>query len=157
MTALPSPASVAVSQAEENFDQLCADFLASQDYAEDSDGVSREREIQSDALQSFAHFLFRGLPGHMERLAGLARTIPIESEETPKAQRQALLVLQSSLGPATETGLFDQMWDVTHPDVINKFCDAVQDMVMWTEPTAVALRLEKEIFGNAAPDPDLPA
>ena len=137
------------AQAETAFQQLCEEFLGGKNHAPNSNAQNfRDHELQGEVLQRFGQFLFRGRTDQTERLAELLRLLPADRSETPEAQRKALKVLNDSVGVATDTGLFDAMWDVTHPDVINKFCDAVEGMVKWTDPAANT---------SATPDNSAPA
>jgi len=43
-------------------------------------------------------------------------------------QRRVLLHLRLALEKAADSGLLDAMWLVTHPDVVNSFCNAVAAM-----------------------------
>ena len=56
-------------------------------------------------------------------------------------QKRALKQLQLAVTAATDNGLFDEMAAaVSHPDVINKFCDDLDEMQKWSEqPRPVGL------------------
>lgn len=62
--------------AEAALRKLFEEFLEGEEFEEDENGHSRDRELQSDALQSFGYFLLRSDPENTERFADLLRLLP---------------------------------------------------------------------------------
>lgn len=70
-----------------------------------------------------------GVPSHFADLAGPSE-IPVRDPvplSADAAKTLATVQLQRALAAATEAGLFDEMAANLHPDIINRFCDAVSD------------------------------
>lgn len=69
---------------------------------------------------------------------GLQIQTQFDGSGEDKTMDAALVQLNSALVVATETGLFDKMVDISHPDIINRFCDAVAEFKKHTEAQVAA-------------------